>query len=76
MKNKCALWGNEVTIYNIKRTVLTQADPITKSEEVSEYCGYDEKKHKYLLTFDWIRNIYKGKLPDLFKEITQGPPDK
>ena len=42
MKNQCALWNNEVTTYKIIRTVLTEADPTTKSEEVSEYHGYDK----------------------------------
>ena len=27
------------------------------------------------MTFDWICNKYKGKFPDLFNKITQGPPE-
>ena len=58
------------------RTILTPADPTTKSEEISDYTGYDDRGNKYYFTYEWIQSMYKGLFPELFKKITQGPPDK
>ena len=76
LKKKCNLWRGNVTIFYIMRTILTPADPTTKSEEISDYSGYDHNGNKYILTLAWIQSMYKGLFPELFKKITQGPPDK
>ena len=71
MKKQCKLWRGEVTIYQIRRTIISKQNTTTKSEEVSKYYGFDNVKQKYDLEFDWIESMYKHKFPKLFKNITQ-----
>ena len=37
LKKQCTLWRGNVTIFKIQITILTPADPTTKSKEVSKY---------------------------------------
>ena len=52
LKKQCNLWRGKVTIFKIQRTILTRADPTTKSEEVSKYTGYDDRGNTYNLTYE------------------------
>ena len=54
--------------------MITEANATTKTEEVSEYKGFDALGKKYDLTFECICYKYKGKFNTMFEEITKGTP--
>ena len=45
-----------------------------KTEEGSEYKGFNTFGSKYDLTFEWICYKYKCKFKTMFEEITTGTP--